>query len=168
MEKVFKDAWFSGDETPRDLTDLAKHGRHHWKKLMQAASYAEDTEGFVADLRFFRRHAEVDLHPSAGGLDPQRYIEYLHEIARDSDTAKQRGFYVDLGADGSLSVPHAIDRPNLEEEIKATGVLVELLLFDLQLHGTLLAAVQRGSEEEFDEIRARLRPVTGGNFSSWF
>ncbi len=164
VEKVFRNVWSSRDETPRDLSDLAKHGSEHWKKLMQAANYAEDTEGYVANLRFFRKHAEVELIPSAPDVDPQQYVEYLRAIARDADKDKQRGFYVDLGPDGSLSVPHEIERPDLEEHIAATGLMVDMLLFDDLYLGDLLASDKRARDDRVEEIRARLRPITGVTF----
>lgn len=132
---VARVSWPSGDETPIDVPYLDEFGTRHRQKLMQSTHYIEDADEFVSGLRFFRNRAEVDLRPGTGASSSERYVEYLERLADADNRAKQRGFYVDISEDGSLLVPHEIDRPGLAEEIWCAGFVVHSMLEDRAFAG---------------------------------
>lgn len=135
VAKAFWWSWSSGDEDPLDVPYLDEFGSSHRQKLMQSTHYIEGADEFVSELRLFRSRAEVDLRPGTGTSDPRQYVEYLNRCAVADNKAKQRGFYVDLGEDGALLVPHEIDRPGLADEIWGVADAVKSMLEDRVIVG---------------------------------
>lgn len=148
---VARISWPSNDETPLDVPYLDELGASHRQKLMQATHYVEGADEFVSELRLFRDRAEVDLWPGTGASDPGQYAEYLQNLAEADNKAKQRGFYVDIGEDGSLLVPHEIDRPRLADEIWCAADTVKCMLVDRALMGD--------SDPRLDSIGALIAPI---------
>jgi len=148
---VARVSWPSGDETPLDVPYLDEFGARHRQKLMQSTHYVEDADEFVSELRFLRNRAEVDLRPGTGASNPDQYVDYLESLAEADNRAKQRGFYVDIGEDGSLLVPHEIDRPGLAEEIWCAAFVVHSMLEDRALVGD--------RDRRLDSIEGLIAPI---------
>lgn len=144
-------SWPSGDETPLVVPYLDEFGASHRQKLMQSTHYIDGADEFVSELRLFRGRAEVDLRPGSGASDPGQYVEYLENLAEADNKAKQRGFYVDIGEDGSLFVPHEIDRPRLADDIWCAADTVKSMLVDRELMGD--------DDPRLESIKALIAPI---------
>lgn len=156
---VARVSWPSGDETPLDVPYLDEFGTRHRQKLMQSTHYIEDAAEFVSELRFFRNRAEVDLRPGTGASNPDQYVDYLESLADADNKAKQRGFYVDIGEDGSLLVPHEIDWPHLADEIWSAADTVRCMLVDRKLMGDC--------DPRLDSIDALIAPALAKLPMAW-
>lgn len=148
---VARVSWPSGDETPVDVPYLDEFGTRHRQKLMQSTHYIEDAAEFVSELRFFRNRAEADLRPGTGASNPDQYVDYLESLADADNRAKQRGFYVDIGEDGSLLVPHEMDRSGLAEEIWCAAFVVHSMIEDRAFMGD--------RDPRLDSIEELIKPI---------
>jgi AbiV family abortive infection protein len=135
VAQIFGGSWSSGDEAPLDVPYLDEFGASHRQKLMQSTHYIDGAAEFVSELRLFRSRVEVDLRPGTGASDPRQYVDYLESWADADNKAKQRGFYVDMGEDGALLVPHEIDRPGLADDIWGAADAVKSMLVDRMMGG---------------------------------
>lgn len=97
----------------------------------------------------------MDLRPGPGASDPDQYVAYLESLADADNLAKQRGFYVDIGEDGSLLIPHEIDRPRLAEEIWCAAETVRFMLVERELMGE--------ADPRLDSQRRKSRPFLRRN-----
>lgn len=59
---------------------------------------------------------------------PELLVAYLTGEAHADDQAKQKGFYVDVEDDGSISVPHRIERPELRGHIWRVADMIHWLV----------------------------------------
>jgi AbiV family abortive infection protein len=128
--KSFWNAWNDGDETPREVPDLGKRGFHHLAKLIEATDFSilqVEVPGNAepVDIELMRTHAPGVLYA------------YLEGLAREDNEAKKRGFYVDLRADGSFTVPHEIDRPLLRFQIWEAADMIKWFLVDDHLRASV-------------------------------
>ena len=158
VAQSFWGSWSSGDEAPLDVPYLDEFGASHRQKLMQSTHYIEGADEFVSELRLFRSRAEVDLRPGTGASDPRQYVDYLESWADADNKAKQRGFYVDIGEDGALLVPHEIDRPGLADDIWGAADAVKSMLVDRMIVGD--------RDPRLDSIEALIAPILERDGSS--
>lgn len=119
--ETFRSAWSDGACTSREVTELRKQGRVHVAKLMKATDFHTDRievpgNPEPVDVELVAEHA------------PELLVAYSTELAQEDNQAKQKGFYVDLEEDGSFTVPHEIDRPNLRSQIWWAADMVKWLL----------------------------------------
>lgn len=149
--KVFWYSWCSGDEGPLNVPYLDEFGSSHRQKLMQSAHYIEGADEFVSELRLVRGGAEADIQPGFDASDPQDYVEYLERVAIAGNTVKQRGFYVDVGEDGGLLVPHETESADLADEIWCAADTVKSMLVDRQIVGD--------RDPRLDAIGALMAPI---------
>jgi AbiV family abortive infection protein len=110
VSRSFRAAWNGGDETPREVPELRKLGLRHLAKLMEAADFSTALVE-IPGTAVLAEIEQVKLHA------PDVLEAYLKNLAQEDNEAKQRGFYVDLRADGSFTVPHEIHRPLLRFQI---------------------------------------------------
>ena len=128
--KTFWNAWNDGDETPREVTELRKQGFHHLAKLIEATD-------------FLTTHVEVPGSPEPVEIElvktnaPAVLVNYLEGLAQEDNEAKKRGFFVDLRADGSFTVPHEIDRPLLRFQIWQAADMIQLFLVEDHLRASV-------------------------------
>ena len=128
--KSFWNAWSTGDETPREVPELRKQKFDHLAKLKEA------TDSWTALV-------EVPGNPEAVEIDlvkthaPAVLDAYLAGLAKEDNEAKKRGFYVDLRADGSFTVPHQIDRPLLRSQIWEAADMIKWSLTEDHLRASL-------------------------------
>ena len=158
VAQIFWRSWSSGDEAPLDVPYLDEFGASHRQKLMQSTHYIEGADEFVSELRLFRSRAEVDLRPGTGASDPRQYVDYLESWADADNKAKQRGFYVDIGEDGALLVPHEIDRSGLADDIWGAADAVKSMIVDRMIVGD--------RDPRLDSIEALIAPILERDGSS--
>ena len=144
VRQTFWSAWGDGDEMPLEVPELREHGRRHVPKLIQAIDFwtaaidVPDSTGPV-DVELVREHA------------PDLLVAYLKGEAHADDQAKQKGFYVDLEYDGTISVPHEIERPALRGHIWAVADMVQWLITDDHLMASV-AGRPRPSAREVETL----------------
>lgn len=126
---LFHKSWAGGGLEPVDISHLESHSYDHRQKMMQALHMVEGAGEFVS-LRLGAGGVDVVVEAGDDAVRAQRYMDYLRTAASGDNLAKKRGFYVDPLPDGSLSVPHEIDRPNLATEIEIGAHVVAALLAD--------------------------------------
>jgi AbiV family abortive infection protein len=130
VAKSFRDAWYHGHETPHEVPELSKKAANHLAKLIAAADFGTmfvevpgNTE--PVELELVKTHA------------PEVLDAYLKRLAREDNEAKMSGFYVDLRADGTFTVPHAIERPLLRAQIWETADMIQWFLSEDHLFANM-------------------------------
>lgn len=121
VRRAFWDAWGDGSETPIEVPELRTHGRRHFPKLVEAIDFwtaAIEVPGNAepVEVELVREHA------------PELLVAYLKGEAHADDQAKMKGFYVDVEDDGTISVPHRIERPELRGHIWRVADMVQWLI----------------------------------------
>ena len=122
---AFQHAWSVGDETPRAVPSLERHGREHVKKYLEAVVYADGLAAFWGNYSFPARHGHDEESWLAARECRQREAE---AAAKEANLAKQRGFYVDRDQDDSLHAPTAIEAGAIPEDLQTAAQVVEMLL----------------------------------------
>jgi len=121
VSRAFWNAWGDSDETPLEVPELRTDGRRHLPKLVQAFDFwtaAIEVPGNAepVEIELVREHA------------PELLVAYLTGQAHSDDQSKMRGFYVDIDNDGTISVPHRIERPHLRVHIWQVADMVQWLI----------------------------------------
>ena len=120
---VFQDDWNQGSQTPRIVEALARHGRSHHKKYLQAFVFGNELAAFWGDY---------GAAQDRGG--DREFREAAHEervqeaAARAANRAKQAGFYVDYDGHGSVFSPAAIPAGTTEGDLQTAAQVIEMLL----------------------------------------
>ena len=146
--ETFRSAWSDGDQTPLEVTELRKQGRVHVAKLIKAT----DFHTALIEVPGNPEPVEVELVKEHA---PELLVAYSTELAQEDNQAKQKGFYVDLEEDGSFTVPHEIDRPNLRSQIWWAADMVKWLLDEDHLR----ASVSGRALPMTTEVGARLGAI---------
>lgn len=147
--KTFWRAWNDGDETPREVPELRNKAFHHLAKLVEATDFATA----LVDVPGSPEPVEIELVKTYA---PDVLDAYLEGLAQEDNEAKKRGFYVDLRADGSFTVPHEIDRPLLRVQIWQAADTIKWAIDEDQLRASL-AGIKPISPT--DELEALIGPV---------
>lgn len=116
----FETAWNAGDEQPRAVSRLAKHGTNHVVKYQEAIVFGHELAAFWGDWDA----VEVDWSGDA----VSRRREQAEAAARAANKQKQRGFYVDRGKDGAVSSPTQVEAATIVEDLQTAAQVVEMLL----------------------------------------
>ncbi|MCY7289664.1 MAG: AbiV family abortive infection protein [Cryobacterium sp.] len=138
--KSFWNAWNNGDETPREVPELRKQGLHHLAKLIEATDFLTA----LVEVPGSSEPVESELVKTHA---PDVLDAYLKGLAQEDNEAKKRGFYVDLRADGSFTVPHEIDRPLLRFQIWQTADMVQWFLVEDHLRASVTGRTVSPTEE---------------------
>ncbi|MCK0117009.1 AbiV family abortive infection protein [Isoptericola sp. S6320L] len=146
--KTFWSAWSNGDETPSEVPELRKQGLHHVPKLAEASGFLIPLVEFPGspnpvEVEFVKAH------------DPEWLLAHLTGIAQEDNQAKKKGFYVDLEEDGSFTVPHEINRPDLRGQVWMVADMIKWFLTE----DALRASVVGGPIPAITEMEARLEGV---------
>lgn len=88
MYQHFEVAWNTGDATPRDVPQLEKHGRNHLEKYMSALHFGDGLPEFWGD---YSKWEDVGNSDGEWTEHVKRRQAEIHALARDANTAKQRG-----------------------------------------------------------------------------
>lgn len=146
--KSFWNAWDDGDEMPREVPELHNQGFHHLAKLIAATDFLTA----IVELPGWSGPVDIEL---ARTHSPDVLDAYLESLAQGDNEAKKRGFYVDLQADGSFTVPHDIDRPYLRFQIWQTADMIKWFLDDDHLRASITGRLIGPT----DEVEALLGDV---------
>ncbi|WP_104198708.1 AbiV family abortive infection protein [Cryobacterium sp. Y29] len=138
--KSFRNAWYDGDETPHEVPELRKQGVHHLAKLIEAADFGT----VLAEVPGNPEPIEIELVKTHA---PDVLDAYLKGLAQEDNEAKKSGFYVDLRADGSFTVPHEIERPLLRSQIWETADMIQWFLMEDHLRASLTGNAVSPTEE---------------------
>ena len=122
---AFEHAWSKGDETPRSVPRLDRHGREHTKKYLEAVKYGDQLAWFWGDYGSLPDLPDDD---EAWAEEWERRHREAETAAREANLAKQRGFYVDRDQDGSLHVPTTIEAGAIAEDLQTAARVVQMLL----------------------------------------
>ncbi len=119
--------WKSRSDEPVDVPRLRDHGRSHIEKF----ATADEASGII---RFFWFVPPDEKPGEVVTVSDHEVREMYRRFAREADTDKQNGFYVDLLRDGTLSIPKDIDRPDLADEIViAAQLCCQVMMTDASL-----------------------------------
>jgi AbiV family abortive infection protein len=147
--KAFWNAWNEGDERQLEVPELRKGAVNHLAKLIEAA----DRGTVSVKLPGEPSPIEVELVKAHA---PEFLASYFKKLAQEDNTAKQRGFYVDLQSDGSFTVPQAIERPLLRAQIWETADMINWFLTEDHF---LASMGGRWPTSSTEELEALLAPV---------
>lgn len=101
----------------------ARQGLLHAAKLTAA-------NGFLTPLVDYPGSPEPVEIELVQAHDPEWLAAHLAGIAQEDNQAKKKGFYVDVEVDGSFTVPHEIDRPDLRPQIWWTADMIRWFLVE--------------------------------------
>lgn len=122
---TFAEGWSSGDETPRTVDMLAKHGRSHTKKYLEAFVFGDELAEFWGDYSSLPDYgSEVGSWADAH----LRRREAAETAAVEANLAKQRGFYVDRDSVGAVHSPTQIEAGTTASDLQTAAQVVEMLL----------------------------------------
>ncbi|MGV8967199.1 MAG: AbiV family abortive infection protein [Cellulomonas sp.] len=128
--KAFWCAWKDGDETPTEVPELRTKGLLHAAKLAAA-------NGFLTPLVEYPGSPGLVDTELVEAHDPEWLAAHLAGIAHEDNQAKKKGFYVDVEEDGSFTVPHEIERPDLSTQIWWTADMIRWFLVEDALRFSL-------------------------------
>lgn len=146
--KAFWSAWTDGDETPSEVPELRKHGLLHAAKLAAASGFLTP----LVDYPGSPEPVEIELVEAHA---PEWLADHLAGIAQEDNLAKKRGFYVDFDEDGSFTVPHEIERPDLRYQIWGAADMIRWFLTE----DALRASLGGGPFLPSEEVGARLHTI---------
>ncbi len=150
------EGWKSGSGEPVNVPRLRDHGRSHIEKFATAHEASEI-------VRFFWTVPPDENFGETVALSDGEVRDLYRRFARAADADKQRGFYVDLQDDGTLSVPKSIDRPRLADEI----VIAAQLCLQVMHCDALLADVDRDCMPDMVETLSLVRPISESRRPPW-
>jgi AbiV family abortive infection protein len=148
--------WKSGSDEPVNVPRLRDHGRSHIEKFA-TADEASDV------IRFYWTVPPNEKLGEPVAVTEHEVREQYRTFAREADTDKQNGFYVDLRRDGTLSVPKEIDRPYLADDIVIAAQLC------MQVMGTDagLAGVHLDCMPDMIDTYALVEPISKWRRPPW-
>jgi len=138
--RSFWDAWNNGDETPLEVPELRKQGFQHLAKLREATDFST----LMVEVPGNAEPVEIELVRTHA---PDVLQAYLEGVAQEDNEAKKRGFYVDLRADGSFTVPHEIERPLLRFQIWEAADMIKWFLVEDHLRASVTGKPVSPTEE---------------------
>ena len=148
----FETAWSTGDETIREVSRLAVHGRSHVEKYQEAIVFGDELAFFWGDCSRLRR--------PDGETREQNHARRQREAegaARQANLDKQAGFYVDRSDAGVISAPTTIQQGDVEGELETAAKVVEMLL--IQDHSRM-KTYARTPYDSTHEQQFRLLPIS--------
>ncbi len=121
--ETFEDAWSKGEEDPRAVDELEKHGRNHVLKYLKAIIFGGQLAAFWGDYENLPQPKEGEDWEAAH----KRWAREADEAAHLANYRKQEGFYVDLGPNGVISAPADIGAGSIAEDLRIAGQVIEML-----------------------------------------
>ncbi|WP_282704022.1 AbiV family abortive infection protein [Streptomyces sp. CC219B] len=122
---AFQTAWSQGDGTSRAVDPLAEHGRSHTKKYLEAVVFGDELAEFWGD---YSAVPDVESGYEAWEEAHRERQEEAELAAREANLAKQRGFYVDRDANGTVLSPTAIQAGTTADDLQTAARVIEMLL----------------------------------------
>jgi AbiV family abortive infection protein len=124
---VFQLDWSSGADQPRAVNALARHGRSHAEKYLEAVVFGDDLAEFWGDCTAVR--ATGSSYEEWEQAHKARHQE-AEAAARTANLAKQRGFYVDRDENDTILSPTRISAGTTEADLQTAARVVEMLLIN--------------------------------------
>ena len=121
---TFSAAWSTGDSEPLKVDRLAKHGRDHVQKFLEAFVYGDELAAFWGDYEAMDTRRQGESWKDAW----QRRQREAEAAAKEANTAKQRGFYVDRDKVGTISSPTSFGAGTVADDLEVAAQVVEMLL----------------------------------------
>ncbi|MER7335985.1 MULTISPECIES: AbiV family abortive infection protein [unclassified Micromonospora] len=121
---TFSSAWSTGDSEPRKVDRLARHGRDHVQKFLEAFVYGDELPAFWGDYEAMDTRRQGESWEDAW----QRRQREAEAAAKEANTAKQRGFYVDRDKVGTISSPTCFGAGTVADDLAVAAQVVEMLL----------------------------------------
>ncbi|UPK66465.1 AbiV family abortive infection protein (plasmid) [Rhodococcus pyridinivorans] len=121
----FHRAWSEGDEVPRTVDMLARHGRTHTEKYLEACVFGDELAAFWGD--FDAEHTQWQDSESWEEAHAHRRLK-ADAASRQANLEKKRGFYVDRDADGTIHSPADIEAGTIADDLQTAAQVVEMLL----------------------------------------
>ncbi|MDQ1013537.1 AbiV family abortive infection protein [Streptomyces afghaniensis] len=122
---VFQTAWSQGDDSPQVVDALARHGRSHTKKYLEAVVFGDELAEFWGDYTTLRNMGSGYEAWEKAHKERQAEAEVA---AAEANLAKQRGFYVDRDANGAVTSPTALPAGTTADDLQTAARVIEMLL----------------------------------------
>jgi AbiV family abortive infection protein len=122
---TFERAWNKGDNTPRTVDELKRHGRSHTKKYLEAVVFGDELASFWGD---YGAMCSVRQENESWEEAWERTQKEAEAAAVEANIAKQRGFYVDRDKSGETLSPTSIEAGSIAEDLRTAAQVVEMLL----------------------------------------
>lgn len=122
---AFQSAWSQGDEKPRTVDQLAQYGLSHTRKYLEAVVFGDELAEFWGD---YSAMSDLGNDQEAWEAIGRRRHEEAKVTATEANRAKQRGFYVDRGSDGTVLSPTEIPAGTTAEDLQTAARVIEMLL----------------------------------------
>lgn len=117
-------AWNTGDDQERTVDALRRHGRDHTRKYLEAVVFGGELDSFWSGYGSLVKPVAGESWEESGA---RRHAE-AEAAAKAANIAKQRGFYVDVDADGAIGTPANYDVDGIGEDLERAAQVVEMLL----------------------------------------
>lgn len=126
----FEAVWSSGAQDARTIERLREHGRDHVQKYLEATEFGHQLSAFWGD------YSDFDVGPGEALKDTEARLRAdtdtrqaeAERAAREANTAKQRGFYVDRDDRGNVRSPSEIESGTVEADLQRAAKIIEMLL----------------------------------------
>jgi AbiV family abortive infection protein len=122
---AFQGAWSQGDEKLRTVEQLAQYGLNHTRKYLEAIVFGDELAEFWGDCSAM---SDLGADQEAWEAIGKRWCEEAAVAAKEANRAKQRGFYVDRGSDGTVLSPTEIPAGTIAEDLQTAARVIEMLL----------------------------------------
>jgi AbiV family abortive infection protein len=158
---AFHLVWNTGVDEERTVDALRQHGRDHARKYYEAVVFGEELAEFWGDYSNTAQPNDGETWEQFWG----RRHEEAAVAASEANLAKQRGFYVDVAADGGIVSPTDADSRGIGEDLERAARVVEMLL--IRDHSRMKLDAN-GPYDSTHEQQFRLLPVSHPDeFRSW-
>lgn len=126
----FEAAWSSGAQDARTIERVREHGRHHVQKYLEATEFGHQLSAFWGDDSDFEARPGETLEDTVARLrtDVETRQAEAERSARQANTAKQHGFYVDRDDRGNVRSPSEIGSGTVEADLQRAAQAIEMLL----------------------------------------
>lgn len=121
---TFESSWSTGENEPRRVDNLAKHGRDHVQKFLEAFVYGDELPRFWGDYSRLDKRQQGESWEEVWG----RQKAEAQAAARDANIAKQQGFYVDRTKSGLITSPTDVQPGSIADDLQVAAQVVEMLL----------------------------------------
>ncbi|WP_060887533.1 AbiV family abortive infection protein [Streptomyces caniscabiei] len=122
---VFQASWSQGDDSPRVVESLARHGRSHTKKYLEAVVFGDELAEFWGD---YSALSDMESGYEAWEKAHNERQAEAEVAAREANLAKQRGFYVDRDANGAITSPTVLPAGTTADDLQTAARVIEMLL----------------------------------------
>lgn len=121
---TFESSWSTGSIEPCTVDGLAKHGRDHVEKFLEAFIYGDELATFWGDYS----HRDDREEGESWEESRIRLKAEAEASAKEANIAKQQGFYVDRTKSGIITSPTEVAPGTIAHDLQVAAQVVEMLL----------------------------------------